>query len=142
MFNRILLATDGACHSLHAAEAAGRLARDLGADLTVLFVYTPIATVTPFAAVPGGDLDPSVVESVEDSVMSRTCAVIDRLEVPYTRRCEVGSVPEIICAIADQEDYDLLVIGGSGHGILKTLLLGSTCDRITHTAHCAVMVVK
>ncbi len=142
MFKRILVASDGSDHALNAAGTAARLAKDLGSELTVLYVYTPLARVTPFGAVSAVDLDPAVVESIQSSVIERTTEVIREYRVPHSIRTEIGYPSEVIVGIADSDEYDLVVIGSRGLSGIKALFLGSVSDRVVHTAHCAVLVVK
>lgn len=142
MFRRILLASDASEHALHAAEKAARLARENDACLTILYVYTPMARVTPFGPVSTIDLDPEVIQSVQKSVTDRTAAVVRRFEVPFNIRTEIGYAADIIVGVAAEDEYDLIVIGCRGHSGIASLLMGNVADRVCHTAHCAVLVVK
>lgn len=142
MFKKILLASDGSDQALHAAHVAALMAKELGATLTALYVYTPLARVTPFGAVSTVDLEPAVIESVQESVTERTAAEIKEVGVPFEMRCEIGYAAEVITRIADDDGYDLLVVGGRGLSGVRALFLGSVSDRVAHSTHCAVLIVK
>lgn len=57
-------------------------------------------------------------------------------------RLEQGNPRAQICAIAQAENIDLIVIGSRGLGNLERLMLGSVSDYVVHHAPCAVMVVR
>jgi nucleotide-binding universal stress UspA family protein len=52
-----------------------------------------------------------------------------------------GHAAEVITHYAKAHGHDLIVVGHRGH-FLGDYLLGSTADRVTHHAHCPVMVVR
>ena len=43
---------------------------------------------------------------------------------------------------AKQEAIDLIVLGSRGHGLIDTMLIGSTTDRVIRNASCAVLSVS
>jgi universal stress protein A len=52
-----------------------------------------------------------------------------------------GSPKEEICALAEQENVDLIIVGSHGrHGL--ALLLGSTANDVLHYASCDVLAVR
>lgn len=141
MFPKILLASDGSECALKAATVAAGFARQFGAEVIVLHVYTPLAQLVPAYALAGLDRDADIKE-VQDAVMSRTGRVLDEAGVAYTARREIGSPAEHIVGIAEREQADLIVVGSHGLSGVKLLLLGSVSDRVVHQAHCPVLVVK
>ncbi|MDD2863197.1 MAG: universal stress protein [Methylococcales bacterium] len=66
----------------------------------------------------------------------------DRLNVPENQRWLIwGSPKEEICALAAQENIDLIIVGSHGrHGL--ALLLGSTANDVLHHAPCDVLAVR
>lgn len=52
-----------------------------------------------------------------------------------------GHAAEIITHYAKAHGHDLIVVGHRGH-FLGDYLLGSTADRVTHHAHCPVIVIR
>lgn len=66
----------------------------------------------------------------------------DRLNVPENQRWLIwGSPKEEICALAAQENIDLIIVGSHGrHGL--ALLLGSTASDVLHHAPCDVLAVR
>ena len=64
------------------------------------------------------------------------------LNVPENQRWLIwGSPKEEICALAEQENVDLIIVGSHGrHGL--ALLLGSTANDVLHYASCDVLAVR
>jgi len=91
-------------------------------------------------------LDPGAVnayiEQVQDSVARRTGRVLDEAGVPYEILTEVGHPAEVIVRIAEDDGYDLIVLGSRGMTAFKSFLLGSVSDKVSHHAHCPVLIVK
>ena len=55
---------------------------------------------------------------------------------------ELGSPAIIIPEFAEENGYDLIVIGSRGLGVLKGLVLGSVSAYVVNHASCPVVVVK
>jgi nucleotide-binding universal stress UspA family protein len=60
---------------------------------------------------------------------------------PVTRLLE-GKSDEEINRYAELNDIDLIVLGVRGHGLVETLLVGSTTDRVARQAPCPVLSVR
>jgi nucleotide-binding universal stress UspA family protein len=51
--------------------------------------------------------------------------------------------PDIeICRYAEFNDIDLIILGVRGHGLVESLLVGSTTDRVARQAPCPVLTVR
>jgi nucleotide-binding universal stress UspA family protein len=53
-----------------------------------------------------------------------------------------GRVDEKIVEYSKQNNIDLIVLGVRGHGLVETLFLGSTTDRVARQASCPVLSVR
>ena len=53
-----------------------------------------------------------------------------------------GQAYEEIVRYAELTDIDMIVLGVRGHGLVKTLLLGSTTDRVVRRSPCPVLSVS
>lgn len=146
MFKRILLASDGSDYALKAAQAAAELAKGLGATVTVLHVFTMPSFQHSIPGVPGAETDPGAlnvyIEQVQDAVAKRTGKVLEEAGVPYTNLFEVGHPAEVIVRIAEDDGYDLIVLGSRGLSEIRSFLLGSVSDKVSHHSHCPVLIVK
>lgn len=146
MFSKILLASDGSEGALKAARVAADLASKYCSEITVVHVFTMPVTPLPFVGAPGLEIDPLVAtryaEEVQEAVERRTGRVLEEAGVPYTTRHETGHAPEVIVSIAQTGGYDLIVVGSRGLSNFSSFLLGSVSDRVSHHAHCPVLIVK
>ncbi len=141
MFSKILLATDGSEGALKAASVTAEIARQFGAEVIVLHVYTPISQLVPAYALAGVDPDMDIGK-VQDAVLGGTCRGLDWPGIGYVTRREIGSPAEHIVSMAEREQADLIIVGSRGLGGVKSLFLGSVSDRVTHHAHCPVLIVR
>jgi nucleotide-binding universal stress UspA family protein len=53
-----------------------------------------------------------------------------------------GQPYEEIVTYAESKDIDMIVLGVRGHGLVKTLFLGSTTDRVVRRSPCPVLSVS
>lgn len=139
MINKILIAVDGSDASLKGARYGLSLAQDVKATPTLLLV------VPPFAMPGAAGLAP--LEDVEEAELARARTVlqaaVDRLEVQAVdTRVRLGPPAESIAELAAAEKYDVIVVGSTGKGAVKRLLVGSTADRLVHISQVPVLVVK
>jgi universal stress protein A len=144
-FQRILVPIDFSEHSLAALQAAGNLAHQIGATLTLLYVQPPNLIMQ-------GDVGPFVVPPVVLPVdPEQRRSLIKELEaaatkvpegVVVTTRMEDGHPWPTICEVAKEAQSDLIVIASHGYTGLKRMLLGSTAEQVVRHACCPVLVVK
>lgn len=146
MFRHILLATDGSECARKAALVAADLALKFDAELTALFVFV----VPAIAAVPYGEFTPAVPpgtineweRAARETAERRVDEILRPAGVRYSFREETGHPAETIVRIAGDEKCDLIVIGSRGLSGIKEFLLGSVSSRVSHHAHCPVLIVR
>lgn len=150
MWSSIVVGTDGSATAAEAVRRAAGLASLCGSRLTVCHAYQPLSTSATLAISGAGagsgvlfdsadDLDRQRVDAeqlVEQAVMS--CGA-DRART--SGAAVVGPPAEALLRVAEQVEADLLVVGSRGMRGAKRLL-GSVPNTITHTAPCAVLVVR
>jgi nucleotide-binding universal stress UspA family protein len=138
-FDRILVAYDGSDPARHALTAALDLAIELGSEVEVLAVEGPL----PRYAATRGEVDDAAAEraSYYAGVLggARALAGERGLEVATTLR--PGHPAEEIVRYAEAIRAGLIVVGHRGH-FLQHFPLGSTAAKVTHHAHCPVLVVR
>nr|CAA9270697.1 Universal stress protein family [uncultured Armatimonadetes bacterium] len=147
MFKRILLATDGSEFAERAAEAAAALAKKFDASLTTLHVFMVPVTGVSFAT---GEVipvvDPATIDQwareaagAAEAGVARACGAAG---VAYAFRQELGHPAETILRAAEEDRTDLIVLGSRGLSGIQGFLLGSVSARVSHHAHCSVMIVR
>jgi nucleotide-binding universal stress UspA family protein len=139
MYDHILVATDGSENAADAIDEAVALADATGATLHGIYV---IETRTAYD---NAIVDPEEVEHALREDGEEALAVLDErateagIEAESTIRKGVPH-EEIIGYAADHE-IDLIVIGATGRSAFKTVLLGSTAERVLRQAAIPVLVV-
>lgn len=128
------LATSGGADAM---ALAVRLARTLAADVEVRLVLAPddvaIQRVTPdryheVLAEQGATWLDEALRMVPDDVTARGEVLVD------------ASVADALCAEAQRLDAEVLVVGGSGGGLVGSLALGALVDELLRTAPVPVAV--
>jgi nucleotide-binding universal stress UspA family protein len=146
VYTKILVATDGSENAAAALRAAAAIAQKFGSRVEALSVFSVPVAVAPVVGAPGVTFDAAslvaIAEEVQNSVASRTADTMQSLGLEPIVRSETGHPAETICRIADEEKFDLIVIGSRGLSEWKSFLLGSVSDRVAHHAHCSVLIVK
>ena len=134
---RLLVATDLSESANDAIERATLIARDAGARLDLVHVSTPSL------------VDQATVVGVNDAgadvraVLQRQAAGIERR---HGLSCGIywaaGSLIDELVSHADELAADLLVLGFSGAGLMRQMLVGSTAERMLTKLPCPILVVK
>lgn len=138
---KCLIAVDGSPGSLQAVRMAGMLL-DSERDEVVLYSSPPAVRLRSDTLV-----DPLVLDrarrALADSVFAQSA---EQLPALLTGRLEkiVGEHAAgvgILAAAADRH-ADLIVLGARGHGLVKSLLLGSTSLHVAAHASVPVLIVR
>jgi len=120
----IVAGTDGSPRAELAVEKAGELAQALGAPVHVVCVLD--------ASVGKRLTAQQIVAEAGDGLRVRGLAV--QTEVPE------GAPAPALVAVADRQRAQMIVVGNKGMTGLRRLL-GSVPSRVSHQAHCNVLIV-
>jgi len=142
-FRKVLVGCDFSPAANAALEYAVSLAQEFEAELHLIHVLEPqvysdfLATTLDGVHGDAGDikteLDRRLAELITPEVMNW---------------CRVNTVVvegrpfEAITGYAGEKGVDLIVLGVRGYGVVETLFLGSTTDRVVRKAHCPVLSVN
>jgi len=138
----ILVPTDFSDGSIRAFETALDMARDSGAEITLLHVAHVPTSVFPDVILP---IAPEMMRDVEhsaDLILDEWCGRAHGAGVPCDARTAIGSTHVEICNTAEAIDADLIIIGTHGRGGLSHLLLGSVAEKVVRKAPCPVLTVR
>ena len=137
MYKHVLLPTDGSELSERAARDGVRLAKSLGAQLTVLHTtpsFYPFETYTHAAAERAAEY-----EAVWRKKAARALEPIEQMAREAGVICSAvhrvaESPSEIIISVAAERDCDLIFMASHGRRSVTALLIGSETNKVlTHT---------
>ena len=141
MFHKLMPATDGSAHAEHASKAIIDLAQNLpDTEVTIVHVSEDIPSRSEIFQA-GFDVK-SILEADAHKSITRTEEAFTQAAVPYTLRVALGDPAQQIVELAAKLEIDLIVIGSRGLNKVSEMLLGSVSRKVTHDAHCPVMIVK
>jgi nucleotide-binding universal stress UspA family protein len=142
VYRKILLATDCSTNSLKAAEEAAQIAEKFDGTIHVLHVSPSIH----FRLEPTTDAQRAIRDEETHqalNAMKRTKEVLDKHAARVVARdVEFGQPAEVICRVAEAEDFDLIVVGSRGASRVKSFLLGSVSAKVSADARCSVLIVR
>jgi nucleotide-binding universal stress UspA family protein len=144
LFSKILVAIDGSEPSLKALKHAIQLATILKSQIHVISVVDELKL--PFAAQHGlwakvshEELFRSMLEKMNKEI---TRIIEDRPNLKIDADLVEGKPAKKIVDFAEKEQFDLIVIGAKGYGMIEGLVVGSVSNNVVNTATKPVLIVK
>lgn len=141
----VLAASDLSDPAQSALHMAALMAVKTGEPLVALHVvdYSPVVVV-PEAFGPGIPIPVSEDEhkAILKAAGERLADALAPLEARADRLVEEGAPSERIVATAEQIEASLVVMGTSGGGGLRRMLLGSVAEEVLSQAPCSVLLVR
>jgi nucleotide-binding universal stress UspA family protein len=135
---RVLVATDFSTCSADALRFAQALAGALGASIDVLHVVDPTAA----RRLGGGEPPATDPVAARGQLEAFVAATGNAAAVPLVLRVESGTVHERIAGIAQQEGFDLVVMGTHGWTGRAQSLVGSVAESVVRTSARPVLTVR
>ena len=139
---KILVGCDFSPDSSQALNHALSLAQEFEAELHLANVIEPPAQPNLLTE------KTSAIDKIQDDYRSLLTQKLKDMVpeearnwcTPQTKLLE-GQPYEELARYAESNDIDMIVMGIRGHGLVKTLFLGSTTDRVVRRAPCPVLSV-
>ncbi len=129
---------DGSEPSKEAFEYSLEEAEELGEKLTILQIVPSFGYEEDLVEDP---LNREIKEAEEFTEKLKSQA--EEIGIEVETEVLVGTdVATKIASYADENDYDLIVVGGRGKTGLETVRLGSVSTGVINRAHCPVLVVR
>ncbi|HJX70003.1 MAG: hypothetical protein A2Y60_01745 [Chloroflexi bacterium RBG_13_54_9] len=145
---KVLLATDGSEYSQKAARYIGQLCEKLeDCEITALYVKNlsfsvlGLAEEPYFETLPDSRLMQEQLDKIASSALAAAQEVLKDSIQRVILRAEWGRPPDVICRVAEQENFDLIVVGERGIGGIAGLFLGSVSQRVATRAKAPVLIV-
>ncbi|MEA1993892.1 MAG: universal stress protein [Euryarchaeota archaeon] len=143
MYKKILIATDGSKHSSRAERHGLKLAKEMGATVTALYVAEIEVTYAP----PMSTIPPSVAEEhIEEhkemgkEIVTKVAEKGKKIGIDVNPLVVVGHPTSEILKHA--KTHDIVVMGTLGRSGIVSLLLGSVTEKVVRHADVPVLVVR
>lgn len=143
LFQNIVVATDGSPSSRAAAKTAAELAAQLGARITLIYVFEPVKYALPEGYIPYtaeqlGDMTDHFEQMLRTSKEETLAEGAPNVET----RLLQGIPADEICEFAKKQGADLIVVGTHGRGLIERVLLGSVAEKVVRNASVPVLTVR
>jgi nucleotide-binding universal stress UspA family protein len=138
---KILVPVDGSAAADRMIEAIIARKAQFQAPLTVLHVVN--VDKLAFRMIPDFQLD-MIRESARkagESLLNERQARFVAAGVACEARLEYGPPRETICRIANDEKYDLVILGRRGMGEIRDALFGAVSNHVLHHVRCPVLLI-
>lgn len=139
MYKKILLAVEGSKHSLRAADKALELAK-MNENSKVEVVYVVDSKTSKADVV--RQWDAFGVSEKREERLKDTVAKAKAANVDYEIKVLRGEPAPAIIKYANENDFDVVVIGSRGLNALQEMMLGSVSHKVAKYVKCPVLIVK
>lgn len=140
MFNNILLAADGSEHSNRAADKAIALAK-LNQNSKMVVVYIVDGKTSKHDVLQ--NLNTAEISLAREEKIAKALQKAKESGVNYETLILRGEEPgPTIVKYANENNFDVIVIGSRGLNTLQEFVLGSVSHKVAKMAKCPVMIVK
>lgn len=142
---RILCPLDFSRFSRHALDQAVALARETGAEVSVLHVFTFAPVVQSVAVGNTIPMEPMRLDAATRAALQNDIAAfideVDTAGITLTTTLFEGDAVTRILDRATDWNADLIVMGTHGRSGFERLLLGSVAEKVLRKAPCPVLTV-
>ncbi len=141
MSTKILIPVNGSASAKHAVDSVLRYRDKFSLPVTLLHVVD--IDKLAYRMIPDFQ-----VEMVRERAQEAGKVLIDQIAKQFSTagveaipRIELGSPREVICRVANDEKYDLVIIGRHGMGEVRDVLFGSVANHVMHKVTCPVLLI-
>ena len=140
-FDHLLVTTDFSAKADIGVATAGRLAKDLGAKISVLFVLEKVLPPLTFSSeAQRAEIQRTQLAKSRDQLEAYVATHFpDGNATPILR---VGTPYREILACIEEIGADLVVMASQGRGSVGQIVFGSTTSRILQLGPCPVLVAR
>lgn len=140
--SKIMCGIDGSKSSEEALKKSIEICELFSAKLTIVSVLSSV-DFNPIG------LTKETIKKYEMEYKTKSIAFLneflkkfDLSAISYEKHFPWGIPANILLGMAEDLDYDLLVVGAKGHSLFHHILIGSTAEKILRYAPCSLLVVR
>jgi len=143
MFNRVLVPTDFTAKSDHALKTAIQIAKKTNSIVDLMHIVESPLVIKNKADINDGmtGLAKNMIE-LSTGRLNYLKSQYDQEGVTINVRTKIDELPEKVAELITQEDYDLMVIGGSTVYPFYEFIRKTHPERIVELAKCPVLVLN
>jgi len=143
MFKKILVPVDGSHFSKMAYEKAVDLAKLTNAEIVILQVAYDVDYYSRKGVLFARKyFNESEVKSECQNILNEVRKNVNEGEVKITELILMGDPARTIINEAKENNYDLIVMGSRGNGLVKGAVIGSVSLSVLTRANSMVLIVK
>lgn len=135
---KILVPIDGSEYSMRALERAQELGEFYKAEITLL-------TVIESGRFLSVDFKQDIIDlgvKAGQELLRKGSEVLEGYQYGSKSTYRIGDIANEIITMAEEDEFDLIVMGSRGLGVFTRALLGGVSQKVVSHAHTTVMVVK
>ncbi len=135
---KILAPIDGSLRSIYALKYAAKLAEQFSAELVVLNVQreSDVTIIEPIS------WEAPVLKEKAEKVFNIAKEALEGKTLNITYKMLQGDPADEIVKYADDQKFDIVVIGAHGLSGVKRFLLGSVAAKVSYHSMVPVLIVK
>lgn len=137
-FKRVVLAVDGSDNSKRAVDLVKKIAQSGDLHVTVVHVVQPVYHTAGAYGVSRLDMQ----EEAGRKILADAQAALSETGAEVETRLLTGKIGEEICNLANNGEYDLIVIGRRGVSRLERVVLGSVSEYVIRHSRLPVTIVQ
>ncbi len=139
MFAKILIASDGSAHAERAAEKASYIA-SANSNSTIEIVYVIDANASKTDVLHSANS--VMIDQNRKKRIEKTEQIVKSKILNYKVTILHGEAGPSIVDYANNNKFDLVVLGSRGLNSLQEMVLGSVSHKVAKRVDCPVLIVK
>lgn len=138
---QILVAVDGSDNSNRAIIKAKQYSNVFDGQITLLTVLKPLAPGY-YTYMEPPIPDEKQMHGVGKSILEKSLEVLGKPKDEVITKIRIGNPADEILQEADEEEYDLIVMGSRGLGVFSRSFLGSVSNKVLNHTNTDVLIIK
>lgn len=139
---KILVAIDGSKYSQKALEKTKEVAEVFGSEVTILTVIEPYKEVSRVQQNRMKEVLSDIAFREGEDILKRAAEFFKDFTGTFNTIQKIGDPADQIVSLAEDEDYNLVIMGSRGRGVFARTLLGSVSDKVVHHLTKSILIVK